>query len=130
MGLAQTRLNLSSTLQGIPVAEQPSAHCFEQAGASLPIAQKSKMGRKLLLAACLLWVAFVGAVWLDGVLTRLPSLAGHAGAGERPGRRSGGAQAGGGGGGGLIHAHTNASCGSGTLPQVIAPPKEADLSFV
>jgi hypothetical protein len=73
------------------------------------------MGRKLLLAACLLWVAFVGTVWLDGVLTRLPSLAGHAGAGERVG---------------VIHVHTNASCGSGSLPQVIAAAKEADLSFV
>jgi hypothetical protein len=31
---------------------------------------------------------------------------------------------------GVIHVHTNASCGSGSLPQVIAAAKDADLSFV
>jgi len=31
---------------------------------------------------------------------------------------------------GVIHVHTNASCGSGSLPQVISAAKEADLSFV
>jgi len=31
---------------------------------------------------------------------------------------------------GVIHVHTSASCGSGSLPQVISVAKEADLSFV
>jgi hypothetical protein len=31
---------------------------------------------------------------------------------------------------GVIHVHTNASCGSGTLSQVISAAKEADLSFL
>jgi hypothetical protein len=31
---------------------------------------------------------------------------------------------------GVIHVHTNASCGSGSLPQVIAAAKDADLSFL
>ncbi len=31
---------------------------------------------------------------------------------------------------GVIHVHTNASCGSGSLPQVITAAKQADLSFV
>ena len=60
-------------------------------------------------------VAFVLLVWLDGLLTRLPSLAGTPARGERVG---------------VIHVHTNASCGSGSLPQVVAAAKDADLSFV
>ena len=60
-------------------------------------------------------VGFVLTVWLDGFLTRLPSLAGAPARGERVG---------------VIHVHTNASCGSGTLSQVIAAAKEADLSFL
>ena len=54
-------------------------------------------------------------VWLDGLLVRLPSLAGIPAHGERVG---------------VIHVHTNASCGSGSLPQVIAAAKDADLSFL
>lgn len=54
-------------------------------------------------------------VWLDGLLTRLPSLAGNPARGERVG---------------VIHVHTNASCGSGSLSQVIADAKRADLSFL
>ena len=60
-------------------------------------------------------VGFVLTVWLDALLTRLPSLAGAPARGERVG---------------VIHVHTNASCGSGTLPQVISAAKEADLSFL
>jgi hypothetical protein len=60
-------------------------------------------------------VAFVLLVWLDGLLTRSPSLAGTPAHGERVG---------------VIHVHTNASCGSGSLPQVIASAKDADLSFL
>ena len=54
-------------------------------------------------------------VWLDGLLTRLPSLAGRPARGERVG---------------VIHVHTNASGGSGSLPEVIATAKDADLSFL
>jgi hypothetical protein len=61
------------------------------------------------------FAAFLAVVWLDGLLTRLPSLAGKPAAGERVG---------------VIHVHTNASCGSGSLSQVIAAAKDADLSFV
>ena len=57
----------------------------------------------------------VVVVWLDGLLVRLPNLAGRPARGERVG---------------VIHVHTNASCGSGSLPQVIASAKDADLSFV
>lgn len=63
----------------------------------------------------MLFAAFVLIVWLDGLLTRLPRLAGTLARGERVG---------------VIHVHTSASCGSGSLPQVISVAKEADLSFV
>ena len=69
----------------------------------------------MLLSATILFALFVLAVVLDGFLTRLPSLAGNPARGERIG---------------VIHVHTNASCGSGSLPQVIAAAKDADLSFV
>jgi len=61
------------------------------------------------------FAAFVIIVWLDGLLVHLPKLAGTPAHGERVG---------------VIHVHTNASCGSGSLPQVIASAKDADLSFV
>jgi len=61
------------------------------------------------------FAAFVIIVWLDGLLVHLPKLAGTPARGERVG---------------VIHVHTNASCGSGSLPQVIASAKDADLSFV
>ena len=60
-------------------------------------------------------VLFVLMVWLDALLTRLPSLAGNRARAERVG---------------VIHVHTNASCGSGSLAQVIADAKRADLSFL
>jgi len=63
------------------------------------------------LAVCLL----VLIVWLDALLTRLPSLSGNPARGERVG---------------VIHVHTNASCGSGSLSQVIADAKRANLSFL
>lgn len=63
----------------------------------------------------MLLIAFILAVWLDGLLTHLPSLAGAPARGERVG---------------VIHVHTSASCGSGTLPQVISAAKDANLSFV
>lgn len=60
-------------------------------------------------------LAFIGTVWLDGLLTHLPNLTGTPARGERVG---------------VIHVHTSASCGSGTLPQVISAAKDADLSFL
>ena len=54
-------------------------------------------------------------VWLDALLTRLPSLAGTPARGERVG---------------VIHVHTNASCGSGSLPEIIATARSANLSFL
>jgi len=62
-----------------------------------------------------IFVIFVIVVVLDGWRTRLPNLAGTPAKGERIG---------------VIHVHTNASCGSGSLPQVIAAAKDADLSFL
>lgn len=64
-----------------------------------------------MLAVCLL----ILIVWLDALLTRLPSLSGTPARGERVG---------------VIHVHTNASCGSGSLSQVIADAKRANLSFL
>jgi len=61
------------------------------------------------------FAALVILVWLDGLLVHLPKLAGTPSRGERVG---------------VIHIHTNASCGSGSLPEVIASAKDANLSFV
>jgi len=105
---------LSSTLQGVPVADTTSALSHGEAGDYPSVAKKSLAPRILLLVAVALAV-FVLAVWLDGIATRLPDLAGKPGPGERVG---------------VIHVHTNASCGSGSLPQVIESAKQADLSFV
>jgi len=71
--------------------------------------------RKLWRYPLILLVSFVLLVWADGLLVRLPSLSGTPARGERVG---------------VIHVHTAASCGSGSLPEVIATAKEADLSFV
>ena len=60
-------------------------------------------------------VLFVLMIWLDGLLTRLPRLAGTPSRGERVG---------------VIHVHTNASCGSGSLPEIIAVARSANLSFL
>lgn len=60
-------------------------------------------------------LAFVLVVWTDGLLTRLPGLAGTPARGERVG---------------VIHVHSNASCGSGSLSEIIAAARAADLSFV
>jgi hypothetical protein len=105
---------LSSTLQGVPVSDTTSAPSRDDAGACPNIAQKS-LRRHVLLISSVILIAFVIAVWLDGIMTQLPDLAGKPGPGERVG---------------VIHVHTNASCGSGGLPQVIESAKKADLSFV
>lgn len=65
---------------------------------------------------CGLTVAVVVlTVWLDGILTRLPGLVGAPARGERVG---------------VIHVHTNASCGSGSLPEIISIARSANLSFL
>jgi hypothetical protein len=61
------------------------------------------------------FAAFLLTVWADAFLTRLPSLAGTPARGERVG---------------VIHVHTNASCGSGSLPEIIAIARSANLSFL
>jgi hypothetical protein len=85
------------------------------AGAYPSIAPKRKILRRALYSFGVLLIAFILTVWLDGLLTHLPSLAGTPARGERVG---------------VIHVHTNASCGSGSLPQVISAAKDADLSFL
>ena len=110
-----TRHNLSSTLQRLPLANQTSASAPHDAEAYRNPAPKRKTLRRVLLCTAILFSLFVLMVVLDGVFTRLPSLSGNPVRGERVG---------------VIHVHTNASCGSGGLPQVIAAAKEADLSFV
>jgi hypothetical protein len=71
-----------------------------------------RRGLRLFLVVLGLYVA---TVWLDAWLTPLPPLAGTPAPRERVG---------------VLHVHTNASCGSGSLPQVIDFAKRADLSFV
>jgi hypothetical protein len=63
----------------------------------------------------LVLATLVLVIWLDGWVNRLPPLAGALAPGERVG---------------VIHVHTNASCGSGSLPQVIEAARDADLSFL
>ncbi len=109
-----TRHNLSSTLQGLPTANQTSASPIDAEAYPNPV-PKRKTLRRVLLSATILFALFVLVVVLDGFLTRLPSLAGNPARGERIG---------------VIHVHTNASCGSGDLPHVIEAAKDADLSFV
>jgi hypothetical protein len=106
---------LSSTLQGIPAANSTSARLQDDAGAYPNVVPKGKKLRRLLALPVLLLLIFVLIVVLDGLFTRLPGLTGNPARGERVG---------------VIHVHTNASCGSGSLPQVIAAAKDADLSFL
>jgi hypothetical protein len=110
-----TRHNLSSTLQGVPVANPTPAPSQHDAGAYPNVLTKRKTLRRLLACAALLVCGFALLICFDGFFTRLPSLAGTPARGERVG---------------VIHVHTSASCGSGSLPQVIAAAKDADLSFV
>ena len=111
----QTRLNLSLTLHRLVVSEPTSAPHEHDAGAYPIVVPKRKILRRIFYFLGLTVAAFVLTVWLDGWLTRLPSLVGRPSRGERVG---------------VIHVHTNASCGSGSLPQVIAAAKDADLSFL
>jgi hypothetical protein len=66
-------------------------------------------------ALAILAPLYVLAVWCDAWFTRLPPLAGTPAPGERVG---------------ILHVHTNASCGSGSLSDVIAAAKKAALSFL
>jgi hypothetical protein len=89
------------------------APATDSAGAHHPISRKKRhrISRYITLA----FGAFVVVVWLDGLLVTLPSLGGTPARGERVG---------------VIHVHTNASGGSGSLPEVIDTAKHANLSFV
>ena len=69
----------------------------------------------MVLAFGLVACSALAVIALDGWLTRLPKYTGTPARGERVG---------------ILHVHTNASCGSGSLPQVIAAAKDADLSFL
>jgi hypothetical protein len=109
-----TRQNLSSTLQRLPSVNQTSAFPTDAEAYPNPVPKRKTLGR-VLFSSVILLVLFVLVVVLDGLFTRLPGLSGHPVRGERIG---------------VIHVHTNASCGSGSLPQVIAAAKDADLSFV
>ncbi|MGC2196540.1 MAG: CehA/McbA family metallohydrolase [Terriglobales bacterium] len=106
---------MSFTLQDVCVSTPTSAPLQPDAGAYPNIASKRKTLGRIFYFFGFLFSAFVLIVGLDGFLTRLPSLAGTPARGERIG---------------VIHVHTNASCGSGSLPQVISAAKDADLSFL
>jgi hypothetical protein len=80
-----------------------------------PPLPKSKRRYRVGRYVALIVAVFILTVWLDGLLTRLPSLAGTPAHGERVG---------------VIHVHTNASCGSGSLPEIIATARSANLSFL
>jgi hypothetical protein len=110
----QTRQNLSSTLQGESVSTPTSAPVQPDAEAQPNIPPRKTLRRIFYFSGAVL-SAFVLIVWLDGIFTPLPSLTGTPARGERVG---------------VIHVHTNASCGSGTLPQVITAAKDGDLSFL
>ncbi len=106
---------MSSTAQDVCVTTPPPAPLPPDAGAYSNHSPKRKRIRRFFCSLALLFGAFLLTVWADGLLTRLPSLAGTPARGERVG---------------VIHVHTNASCGSGSLPQVISAAKDADLSFI
>jgi hypothetical protein len=112
-----THFRLSSTLQGTPPPPGVSAARPDPPGAFVtPPARISRHPvRNILRALAILLPLYVLAVWLDGWLTPLPPLAGTPAPGERIG---------------VLHVHTNASCGSGSLSQVIAAARAADLSFL
>jgi hypothetical protein len=71
--------------------------------------------RRIAQVLAVLAPIYILAVWSDAWLTHLPPLAGTPAPGERVG---------------ILHVHTNASCGSGSLSQVIAAAKAANLSFL
>jgi len=106
---------LSSTLQGVSVQSESSAPDTGTPGAPPSIAPKLRAARRLSLYLALTFLVFVIIVWADALLVHLPSLAGASGRGERVG---------------VIHVHTTAFGGSGTLTEVIGAAKQADLSFV
>jgi hypothetical protein len=71
--------------------------------------------RRILRVLVILIPVYVLIVWSDAWFTHLPPLAGTPGPGERVG---------------ILHVHTNASCGSGSLAEVITAAKKAALSFL
>jgi len=104
---------LSSTLPPIPeITEVPAAELE-----SLPAQPASSRHhvRGIVFGVLCSFGVFLGIVALDGLFTRLPALNGTPAHGERIG---------------VLHVHTNLSCGSGSLPQVIGAARDADLSFL
>jgi len=103
---------LSSTLQPLSVNNETAAPIIKDA-----VIQPSRprIKRRIALYVALTIAALILTVWLDALLTRLPTLGGTPARGERVG---------------VIHVHTNASCGSGSLSQIIATARSADLSFL
>jgi hypothetical protein len=112
-----TRLSLSSTLQGTPPPPEvaPARAETPTVAVSPPARVSHHPIRRILRALAILIPIYVLAVWLDAWFTHLPPLAGTPGPGERVG---------------ILHVHTNASCGSGSLSEVIASAKKAALSFL
>jgi hypothetical protein len=108
---------LSSTLQGTPPAPAVEKVRPEFLGTSTPSpAQESHHPyRRIARALAILVPIYILAVWSDAWFTHLPPLAGTPAPGERVG---------------ILHVHTNASCGSGSLSQVITAAKAANLSFL
>ena len=108
---------MSSTLQGTPPAPAVEKVRPEFLGTSTPSpAQESHHPyRRIARALAILVPIYILAVWSDAWFTHLPPLAGTPAPGERVG---------------ILHVHTNASCGSGSLSQVITAAKAANLSFL
>ena len=75
---------------------------------------RKRSSRSLLRAVLLTLFVLLVAILLDGLWVRLPSAAPPA-AGERIG---------------AVHIHTQASDGSGTVPEVMAAARQANLSFL
>lgn len=109
-----TRYSLSSTLQGTSLPSNVALAPPETPVAA-PLPPKRSVRHPVLRAILLLIPLYVLLVWCDAWFTKLPPLAGTPGPGERVG---------------IVHVHTNASCGSGSLSDVIADAKKAALSFL
>lgn len=105
---------MHSTLQAVDAPIQTSAPIEGDPGVQ-PCVPKTSKVRRIARYLAFAVLAFVLTVWLDALLTRMPSLAGTPARGERVG---------------VIHVHTNASCGSGSLPEIIATARAANLSFL
>ncbi len=108
---------MSSTLQGTAPPPDISLARPETPGvpASPPAPVSPRRLRRIARAVAILVPVYVLVVWSDAWFTRLPPLGGTPAQGERVG---------------ILHVHTNASCGSGSLAEVISAAKKAALSFL